>query len=100
MTSMGVFIAHRASKRSGTRCSRQAKSTGRAEIRDPSSGWRSPREVPFFHGAAPLRCPARRALVFLLLPYLLYMVMLASFWGDRGATVLARHALVGAFHLH
>ena len=31
---------------------------------------------------------------------LLYMVMLASFQGDGGAAVFARHALVSAFDLH
>jgi hypothetical protein len=38
----GTFIAHQVGERQGTSRSRQAKSTGQTEIRDLSSGWRSP----------------------------------------------------------
>jgi hypothetical protein len=43
---------------------------------------------------------ARRALVLLFFPVPLYMIMLASFRGDGGAAVLARHTIVSAFNLH
>jgi hypothetical protein len=69
--------------------------------------WEVVAELSYSDEPAHLQCQTRRTLVLLFLPDVLYMVIWPSFRGlssavfrNLGTAVLARHALVSAFHLH